>query len=71
MSNLEPDLKFWSEATSPEPVRLYLSHTGIGASSFGSFEGLGWQLIVNKLTKRAVIAEDCPCANNSIHEHQL
>jgi hypothetical protein len=47
---LEADRKFVAEATSPEPVRLYLSHTGITASSFGSFEGLGWQLVVNKLS---------------------
>src|SRR5262245_33212473 len=50
MSTLDTDRKFVAEAISPEPVRLYLSHTGVGASSFGSFEGLGWQLVVNKLT---------------------
>jgi hypothetical protein len=50
MSSLEADRKFVAEATSPEPLRLYLSHTGIGASSFGSFEGLGWELVVSKLT---------------------
>jgi|CXWL01.1.fsa_nt_gi hypothetical protein len=50
MSKLETDRNFVAEAISPAPVRLYLSHTGIGASSFGSFEGLGWQLVVNKLT---------------------
>jgi hypothetical protein len=50
MSKLEADRKFVAEASSPEPVRLYLSHTGIEASSFGSFEGLGWELVVNKLT---------------------
>lgn len=50
MTKLEADRKFVAEAASPKPVRLYLSHTGIEASSFGSFEGLGWELVVNKLT---------------------
>jgi hypothetical protein len=50
MTKLEADRKFVAEAASPEPVRLYLSHTGIEASSFGSFEGLGWELVVSKLT---------------------
>ncbi len=31
-------------------MRLYLSHTGIDRGSIGSFEGLGWELIVNKVT---------------------
>lgn len=46
----QADRKFVAETLSPEPVRLYLSHTGIGASSFGSFQGLGWQMVAYKLT---------------------
>lgn len=50
MSTLEPDRNFVAEATSPQAVRLYLSHTGIETSSFGSFARLGWELVVYKLT---------------------
>lgn len=46
----EADRKFVAETLSPEPVRLYLSHTGVGASSFGLFEGLGWQMVAYKLS---------------------
>lgn len=46
----EAGRKFVAETLSPRPVRLYLSHTGIAKSSFGSFEGLGWQMIACKLT---------------------
>lgn len=46
----EADRKFVAEVLSSEPVRLHLSHTGIGRSSFGSFEGLGWQMVAYKLT---------------------
>jgi hypothetical protein len=46
----EADRKFVAETLSPERVRLYLSHTGIGASSFGSFESLGWEMVALKLS---------------------
>ena len=42
---------FLADVTSPEPRRLYLSHTGIEASSFGSFDWLGWTLAVSRFSE--------------------
>lgn len=47
------DRAFTAQVSSPEPRRLYLSHTGIGPSSFGPFENLGWELVVTKVLQSA------------------
>ena len=41
---------FVADVGSPASLRLHLSHTGIQQSSFGSFDWLGWELVVNKLS---------------------
>lgn len=41
---------FIADVTSPMPLRLYLSRTGIARSTFGAFDWLGWELVANKLS---------------------
>lgn len=44
------DLRFIADVASPEPRRLYLAHTGIDRSSFGSLNWLGWELVARTLS---------------------
>lgn len=44
---------FVADVDSPEQRRLYLSHTGIERSSFGSFENLGWELVITRFSDTA------------------
>ena len=43
--------QFVAEVSSPKRRRLSLSHTGIDRSSYGSFEWLGWELVIERLSE--------------------
>lgn len=45
---MSPPRQFVAEVSSPERRRFLLSHTGVGRSSYGSFENLGWALVVER-----------------------
>lgn len=47
MQPQSPILRFIAVVTSPQPRLLYLTHTGIDRSSFGSLDWLGWELAAN------------------------
>jgi hypothetical protein len=51
MQSQSPNLRFIAVVASPQPLRLYLTHTGIDRSSFGSLDWLGWKLVAIKVSE--------------------